>query len=695
MAEVVQYHLEQMVGELEDLERRKLFSKPELKSIVKKRTKFEYGLRRRRVSRADFLRYIEYEINVDALRRKRKHRTAAKDAGGKRTLSDYSIGRRIVSIFERGLTRHPDDVALWLQYIAFVRSSDHSEDGEASTRALSKIYAAAITKHPYEARLWIMAAAHELDASSNGAAARLLLQRALRVSPKDRALWTEYFRLELLLAEKIKARRRVLGIDGQAGEEDEGEDEGEEEESGDGGEKRKRKEENEDAAGLISLPALDEEKEFDQRVEDQAMAKYAAVQAAELSAEQRAALATPGNAYLQGAVAVIVFEQAIKAIPGDWEFRREFASVLARFPDTQAVRQRVLDSIAADFAGSAQARSFLCVAHLAAVSASSPQLVDALREAVGNYGRALRDADTPEMWAEYVRFLAQWRDVSAGEAGEASLRAYFAALLKRAAAQVAEDGAARLSEAVALELADGGLLAEATQRFPASEALWCKRLRAAIAAGDSVERLCEAQALPAAAHARGVWDLWLAWAERSGMAPARVQAKYLAAFARTAQLTSEHAGLKAHLQIRFVDWAWALPASATLHDISHTGEEEEDEEDEEDEGVPCGSAAAGPNVEAFRRACQSVQRHAFPTPGFYRRCLELEPDARHKTTLHEFACRVNESDTRPWLAYLQFLVDERRLDSAAAVFWRASKALPTDDAREAFDALYQELLRKK
>ncbi|KAJ1906222.1 U3 snoRNP protein, partial [Coemansia sp. RSA 2337] len=63
MAEIVQYHLEQMVGELEDLERRKLFTKPELKSIVKKRTKFEYGLRRRRVSRADFLRYIEYEIN--------------------------------------------------------------------------------------------------------------------------------------------------------------------------------------------------------------------------------------------------------------------------------------------------------------------------------------------------------------------------------------------------------------------------------------------------------------------------------------------------------------------------------------------------------------------------------------------------------------------------------------------------------
>ncbi|KAJ1822778.1 U3 snoRNP protein [Coemansia sp. RSA 2675] len=626
MAEVVQYHLEQMVGELEDLERCKLFTKPELKSIVKKRTKFEYGLRRRRVASADFLRYIEYEINVDALRRKRKHRKTRKSQPAKRTLSDYSIGRRIVSIFERALTRHPNDVALWLQYIAFVKSSDHSEDGEASSRALSKIYAAAITKHPYEARLWIMAAEHELDASSNGGAARLLLQRALRVNPKDRALWIEYFRLELLLVEKIKARRRVLGIDNT--------------------------EEEEEDTGLIALPALDEEKEFDQRVEDQAMAKYAAVQAAELSAEQRAALATPGNAYLQGAVAIIVFEQAVRAVPDDWQFRQQFVSVLKRFPDTHNIRQRVLDSIAADFAGCAEARSFLCVAHLSLVSSSSPELVDALREAVASYGQALGALDTPEMWAEYVGFLVKWRDVSLGEE---SLSAYFAALLKRAAKQVAEG--ARLSEAVALELAEGELLAEATRRFPASEALWCKRLHAAIDAREDVGRLCEAHALPAARHGRGVWDLWLSWAERE-MSADDVRAKYVAAFAMTSQLTSEHAELKAHVQVRFVDWAWSL------------------------------------GVDTFRAACHTVQRHAFPTPGFFRRCLELEPEAKQRTTLHEFACRVSEEDKGPWLAYLRFLVGERRLEAAAAVFWRASKALPSDADREAFDAMYQELLRQ-
>ncbi|KAJ2332398.1 U3 snoRNP protein [Coemansia sp. RSA 2681] len=695
MAEVVQYHLEQMLGELEDLERRKLFTKPELKTIVKKRTKFEYGLRRRRVGRADFLRYIEYEINVDTLRRKRKNRASAplKDQqGSKRTLSDYSIGRRIVSIFERALTRHPNDVALWLQYIEFVRASDHSEDGEASTRALSKIYAAAITRHPYEARLWIMAAAHELDASSNGGAARLLLQRALRVNPTDRALWLEYFRLELLLVEKIKARRRVLGIDGERAEAEAEESEREEEEG-----------------GVIALPALDEEAEFDQRVEDQAMAKYAAVRgggsasaaASALTSEQRAA---QESAYMQGAVAVIVFDQAIRAIPTDWRFRREFASVAAAAggSSSPAVIQHVLDSIGADFAGDAEARAFLCEAPLAAVDARSPALVDALRQAVANYAQAVADVDAPAMWAEYARFLAQWRASDACD--DANLSAYFAALQARAAARVADDAGARMTEALALALADAAAdraawLAAATARFPQSEALWVARVGGAIASGgggdpDLIERLVEAQALVAAPHARGVWDLWLAWVERA-LPPARVQAKYLAAFARTAQLAAQqqHAPLKAHVQIRFVEWAAALPLSVTL------AEEATDDEDDEDEAtsdeVSEEMRGGGLNVDALRHAYRGVMRHAFPTPAFYARCLALEPDARHKTMLHEMACRVDEGATAPWLAYLQFLIGERRLDAAAAVFWRASKALPSDDAREAFDAEYQTLLTRK
>lgn len=42
------------------------------------------------------------------------------------------------------------------------------------------------------------------------------MQRGLRLNPQDENLWHEYFRLELLYIEKIKIRRRVLGIDAKS-----------------------------------------------------------------------------------------------------------------------------------------------------------------------------------------------------------------------------------------------------------------------------------------------------------------------------------------------------------------------------------------------------------------------------------------------------------------------------------------------
>jgi hypothetical protein len=47
MADAVQRVMEEMVPELEDLQRKRLFSKAEVRAIVSKRTAFEYALLRR------------------------------------------------------------------------------------------------------------------------------------------------------------------------------------------------------------------------------------------------------------------------------------------------------------------------------------------------------------------------------------------------------------------------------------------------------------------------------------------------------------------------------------------------------------------------------------------------------------------------------------------------------------------------
>lgn len=48
------------------------FLQEEIKAIVQKRRDFEFLLRRRTARKADFLRYIEYEMNLEELRRLRK-----------------------------------------------------------------------------------------------------------------------------------------------------------------------------------------------------------------------------------------------------------------------------------------------------------------------------------------------------------------------------------------------------------------------------------------------------------------------------------------------------------------------------------------------------------------------------------------------------------------------------------------------
>ena len=57
MADTVRYLMEEMVPELEDFQRKKYFSKAEIKQIVKKRQEFEYLLKRKAALKQDYFRW--------------------------------------------------------------------------------------------------------------------------------------------------------------------------------------------------------------------------------------------------------------------------------------------------------------------------------------------------------------------------------------------------------------------------------------------------------------------------------------------------------------------------------------------------------------------------------------------------------------------------------------------------------------
>eukprot|EP00232_Nephroselmis_pyriformis_P022377 CAMPEP_0182871328 /NCGR_PEP_ID=MMETSP0034_2-20130328/11054_1 /TAXON_ID=156128 /ORGANISM="Nephroselmis pyriformis, Strain CCMP717" /LENGTH=338 /DNA_ID=CAMNT_0025003873 /DNA_START=81 /DNA_END=1094 /DNA_ORIENTATION=- len=203
MADTVRYLLEEMIPELEDLEKRGLFSKGEIREVVKKRTNFEYLLKRRATLKADYLRYVEFESKFEVLRRHRKRSLNLTDE--KASISDHSVSRRIHFIYERATRKFKGDLRLWLRYFEFCRAS-------GSTKSLSKIISRALQMHPTAAGLWSYAAAYEFESLHNPDAARALMQRGLRMCKGSERLWLEYFRMELLYAHKLETRRKILDL---------------------------------------------------------------------------------------------------------------------------------------------------------------------------------------------------------------------------------------------------------------------------------------------------------------------------------------------------------------------------------------------------------------------------------------------------------------------------------------------------
>lgn len=202
MADTVRYFMEAMLPELDDLEEKGYFTKPEIREIVRKRENFEYSLKRKAPLKSSFLRYIEYESSLAELISLRKASLGIEAA---KSVGDLGIVKRCHKLYERATKRFKGDLSLWLSWAEFCKASK-------STRQLSKVLAKALQLHPTAAGLWSYAAAWEYDHNNNTAAARSLMQQALRVCKTDQQLWLEYFRLELIYTQKLHSRRAVLGI---------------------------------------------------------------------------------------------------------------------------------------------------------------------------------------------------------------------------------------------------------------------------------------------------------------------------------------------------------------------------------------------------------------------------------------------------------------------------------------------------
>src|SRR3954454_5830774 len=155
------FYLEQSVPELKGYERKGIFTtvrcgnfllclpqlnnvQPEVTSIARKRSDFEHKLNARGSSPSDYIRYAEFETNVDALRRKRVRRLSLKAPA-------HNGQRRIFFILDRGTRKFPGDIGLWMQSIEYARK-------QKAHKKLSQIFTNVLRLHPTKPDLWIYAA---------------------------------------------------------------------------------------------------------------------------------------------------------------------------------------------------------------------------------------------------------------------------------------------------------------------------------------------------------------------------------------------------------------------------------------------------------------------------------------------------------------------------------------------------------
>ncbi|KAJ3073211.1 U3 snoRNP protein [Podochytrium sp. JEL0797] len=487
MAESVRFHLEKMIPELEDLEQRGVFNKAEIKEIVKRRTAHEYAIHRRIGRRADYLKYIEYEINLDRLRKKRKVRLgldAAHDDGDdsdteeakkklRFTLSDYSLTKRINGLYQKALRKFGGDIDLWVQYFAWAQ-------GMGASVALGRNFARAIQLHPTNPSMYILAAQYEFLNNKNMTSARVLMQRGLRMNKESTNLWHEYFKLELLWVEKIKERRRILfgdaalGLTPMAVEDAEAvaapkrrldENDDEEEEGGDTGVHLEQDASNGVKATLDIDPTI-------QVSNEEAAQDPALTMGKKLSSVQQA--------MIELAIPKAIYKNAITEIPTDLEFRIGFLKLYQAFgSDTKYAQEEVYDSLTADFGWDPLAAGVLAEKALVGVDVKDSQFPAALKAVVEAYEASVKKTPTPQMWTRYTTFLTE----TLAKVAEPNLQKYLFAILQKAYTRAHE--AARSAPEMYLSWSklnertvktSVSVLQKGIERYPASGVLWTAKL---------------------------------------------------------------------------------------------------------------------------------------------------------------------------------------------------------------------------
>ena len=294
----VRFLQERSVPELQEFARKRIFTRDEIASITKKRSDFEHILNARGSKPQDYIRYTEYEMNLESLRRKRVKRLGVK-------ISNHTGQRRIFFVLDRATKKFPGDVGLWMQYIMFAQK-------QGSNTKVSQLLTSVLRLHPTKPELWIYAATM---GSTNITEARSYMQRGLRLCGSSERLWVEYARLEMMHISKIAGRKQILGLD---------------------------------------IAEIERESTQNTRNDDDSMINLPAITTKELMPAQRPSdglevLEKLGTGpVLLGAIPMAIFDAAMKYFKSSDKLCQQFFDMIAEFPQVpcqQSILCHIMDTL--------------------------------------------------------------------------------------------------------------------------------------------------------------------------------------------------------------------------------------------------------------------------------------------------------------------------------------------------------------
>lgn len=333
------FYLEQYVPELQEYERKEIFSREEITAIAKKRSDFEHILNASRSRPADYVRYATYEMNLDSLRKKRCKRLGVKS-------TTYSGQRTIFFILDRATKKFPGDMGLWMQYVQFCQK-------ERANKKLARVFTSVLRLKPRDWGLWVLAAKHYAEVNGDMSTARSYVQRGLRFCKDERKIYLEYAKLEMVYLAKLAARRKILGVDEERKEREVAQDE------------------DEDMIALPDITAEDIDPDASKGVE-------------EVNADALKRLAD-APAYT-GAIPKAIFDAAMKQFKDDSDVAGDFFDLIATFdnvPSTRNILNHIYEHIKST--ATASPELIICEAsmHTFAISVSSAEFPASLSQSLG------------------------------------------------------------------------------------------------------------------------------------------------------------------------------------------------------------------------------------------------------------------------------------------------------------------------